>query len=409
MSIIPLEHSDLVGGSTAARRLACSPSYRLEQQVPKGSDDGSIHARIGSTFHEILAKVLQDDVDPYDLLPFTYTAPQGWSHTITEDDWADIGETALTMYDTFVVDTEKRLGADFVIKVETRVGFPGIPGAFGTSDIIAHCEDEIFILDWKMGQIIVDARENIQAAFYACAALETIPEFFPFEVVDSTPVTFVILQPAAGEPSVWRTDVAYLDQFAAELRAAIELAKVGGGEVNVGPHCKFARCQSICPKRVGAAQMLADRLDKLQALTTKGNAPVDRVIDIEAALAEILDLAEMVKPMLEMAEDTALRLMQDGREIPGYGLKAKRAGARKWIDDEQAAMALQDALGDDAMKISVISPAQAEKALKKAGYDMDLLELVEAPESSGFNVVKTSKMTGSSLVELSEKVARRLA
>lgn len=42
--ITPDQHSDLVGGSTAARRIGCPRSFALEQLVPK-DNRGSIYAQ----------------------------------------------------------------------------------------------------------------------------------------------------------------------------------------------------------------------------------------------------------------------------------------------------------------------------------------------------------------------------
>jgi hypothetical protein len=56
--------------------------------------------------------------------------------------------------------------------------FPGIEGAFGTSDIIARCGNEIFVLDWKFGRGVVPAEENKQLMFYTAGALNTARDFF---------------------------------------------------------------------------------------------------------------------------------------------------------------------------------------------------------------------------------------
>jgi hypothetical protein len=406
MTNTPDQHSDIVGGSTAARRLACPPSYRLEQSVPKPDDDGSVFAREGTCLHELMAMAITDGIEPADLIPFTFKSRDGWEHTIDQDVWDEKGEAALYMLDSLVAHVEEGKDSQFELIAETRVAFPGIEGAFGTSDVIGHCGGEIFIMDFKFGQGLVDARENAQMSFYAVGALETIPEFFPFEITDNTKVTFAILQPAAGAPSIWTTTVSYLDDFAARLRAAVVLAKDGRGDVTVGDHCKFARCQSICPKRVGAAQVIADRLAKLQALTAKGNAPVESSIDIGPALAEILDLAALVQPMLDSASALAIDLAERGTGIPGYVLKPKRAGARKWADEEEAATFLEGCTIEPYKRV-VISPAVAEKMLKGAGIDLPD-QLVETPAPSGNNLVRVDKYIDMTVADAAAKIARRL-
>jgi hypothetical protein len=147
-------------------------------------------------------------------------------------------------------------------------------------------------------------------------------------------------------------------------------------------------------------------MDKLNALIDKGNAPPKDVIDIGPALAEILDLAALVQPMLDSAEALALGLAEQGTDIPGYKLKPKRAGARKWVDEDEAEMFLEGCT-IEPYKQSLITPAQAEKMLKGTGIDIPD-DLVETPEPSGNNIVRADKKLDLSVAEAAAKVARRL-
>ena len=88
--LTPEEHSDIVGGSTAARRIGCPASYRLEQLVPK-DERGSDYAHEGTALHELMAMALRDGVEPTDMLPYTFTAADAsWSHTVTQDLWDEL-------------------------------------------------------------------------------------------------------------------------------------------------------------------------------------------------------------------------------------------------------------------------------------------------------------------------------
>ena len=77
----PEEHSDVVGGSTAARRIGCPRSYALEKLVPP--DPGSSYAREGTALHEMMAIILDKDKKPEELLPFTFKRE---GHDV-EGDW----------------------------------------------------------------------------------------------------------------------------------------------------------------------------------------------------------------------------------------------------------------------------------------------------------------------------------
>ena len=364
--ITPEEHSGLVGGSTAAQRLNCPRSYTIEKRIPKTEGD-SVYAREGTALHEIMAVALQKDVEPTTLLPFTFTAPPskgGWSFTVDSALWHEKGEPALAAFDEFVVTHEKRIGAKMRFLIETRVAFPGIPGAFGTSDIMAICGDEIFVMDWKFGNGLVPATENAQLMFYACGALNTSRDFFAdMRLLSETPVTLAIIQPTTN-PIVdhWRTDLGRLRRFEMELKAAVREAEVKGdtARIKTGPWCKFKRCQAICPLRVGAADNLARRFGDLQrAVAGKAN-------DLPDILGDVLDLVEIVQPMCDAAKETALTHMQNGGAIAGWETKPGRAGNTRWAKHEYIVrnVLLEKGLDEDTVAPrKIVTPTQAKKLL----------------------------------------------
>jgi hypothetical protein len=58
-------------------------------------------------------------------------------------------------------------------------------------------------------------------------------------------------------------------------------------------------------------------------------------------------------------------MLESGAPVPGYKLVAKRA-TRSWTDEEKAKAELLKSLPEsEVVEMSVISPAKAEKALKK--------------------------------------------
>jgi len=333
--ITPQDHSSLVGGSTASRRIGCPRSYALEQLVPK-EDAGSVYAQEGTTFHEILAICLEHDKEPTDLLPFTFTSErEGWSFTVDSDLWADKGEPALRAFDAFVCQQEKRLGEPMRFLIETRVEFPGIKGAFGTADIIARCGNEIFILDWKFGRGIIPAEENKQLMFYACGALNTAASFFEhMDLRYDTRVTMAILQPALETGiDVWHTDLLRLHRYETELKSAIATILRDGAEAPIqdGPWCRFARCKAVCPLHIGAAAKLAGNFERLQAALA-GRVPPPN--NLPQRYADMLDLVDMVEDWCKEVREQAHASVERGMTVPGWVLEPGRKGPRKWAVDE---------------------------------------------------------------------------
>lgn len=369
--VTPQAHSGLVGGSTAARRLGCPRSFALEQRVPP-EDRSSIYALEGSALHDLLAIALDRDVEPTTLLPFIYTDSLTGVYFIVDAGlWADKGEPALRAFDTFVAEQEQRLGAPMRVLIETRVVFPGIPGAFGTSDIIACCGNEIFVMDWKFGRGIVPATENKQLMFYACGALNTARSFFGrMSLTAETPVTLVILQPALDTGiDVWRIDVSRLSRFEIELQAAAQLIQEQGidAPIQIGSWCQFARCKVICPLHIGAAAKLAERFAAPPPAAAGKNF---RPNDWPEQLADLLALADMVEDWAREVRDQARQSAERGMMIPGWVLEPGRRGPRKWAMDEDTVQKTftgpEFGLDIDAVAPRrVLTPPQMEKILKR--------------------------------------------
>jgi len=66
--LAPARHSDVVGGSTAKRVIACPGSVALCAQMPKL--EGSSYAKEGSMLHAVIAACLDENTNPDDMLGF---------------------------------------------------------------------------------------------------------------------------------------------------------------------------------------------------------------------------------------------------------------------------------------------------------------------------------------------------
>jgi hypothetical protein len=84
-----------------------------------------------------------------------------------------------------------------------------------------------------------------------------------------------------------------------------------------------------------------------------------------AQLGEALSRADMLEGWISDLRGLALQVLETGGSVPGYKLVAKRA-TRKWVDEGTAKAALLKHLPEsEVMESTVVSPAQAEKKLKK--------------------------------------------
>jgi len=235
------------------------------------------------------------------------------------------------------------------IEAETRVGFGDLlPGVFGSTDLIGRLGDRAVVLDWKFGDgVLVDVEENPQLMFYAAAAMRTPEAQWAFDGVKE--IECVIVQPP--EIRRWVTTPARIARFEQELVNAVKLAEKPDAKLAVGDHCRWCAAKPICPLMTGAVdRALKVKIDALPA----------------PQISTYLKSADMLEEWIKDLRALALQMLESGAKLPEYKLVAKRA-IRSWSDDEKAKVALfaYGLTESEVMETSVVSPAKAEKALKK--------------------------------------------
>jgi hypothetical protein len=334
-------HSNIVGGSTAKRVIACPGSVALVQKMPP--KPSSKYADEGTLLHHVIAAVLETGKPPEDFLGTFYNGVE-----LTEDRLERKLLPALAALDE--IDPDKLMEYD----VEKVVGFGHVlPGVFGSADLVGRIGDRGILVDWKFGDgVAVEAEENPQALFYIAAALHTTATAWAFR--DTEAIDVYIVQPPYVKK--WTTDIARVKRFEAELILAVRAAEQPDAPLKTGDHCRWCAAKSVCPLVTGAVER-ADRA----ALKTVN------VDDLAAALDKIETLEGWIKDAREMAQT----LLENGVDVPGYKLVAKRA-TRQWVDEDVALTALTEAglNASDALLTELRSPAQIEKMLKKHKIDM---------------------------------------
>ena len=347
-----MQHSNIVGGSTAKRVIACPGSVALVNKMPK--QPSSEHADRGTMLHDVIAEILGKDL-PWD--QFIGTTYEG--QVLTQELFDEKIVTALALLDE--VDPDKRMEYE----VETRVGFGDLlPGVFGSTDLVGRIGDRAIVLDWKFGDgVVVDAVENPQLMFYAAASMRTEEAAWAF--VGATEVECIIVQPPMIKR--WVTTKERIKQFEQELVQAVKAAQLPDAKLQHGDHCRWCTGKPICPKMTGAV----DRALQVQL----------KEIDVDT-LSRYLKNADLLEDWIKDLRGLAMQLLDKSLPVPGYKLVQKQA-RRKWTDEGKAKQALLD-MGlkeSDVLETSVMSPAQAEKALKKRFSELP--EGLVKSESSG--------------------------
>ena len=334
-----MQHSNVVGGSTAKRVINCPASVKLVQQMP--SKPSSEHADRGTLLHNVIAELLEFDKKPEQCIGATYK-----DQVLTQELIDEKIIPALEALDA--VDPDKTME----YMVETRVGFGDyLPGVFGSTDLLGRKDKRAVVLDWKFGDgVLVDAEENPQLLFYAAAAMRTPAAQWVFEGVEE--IECVIVQPPAIRR--WVTTPERVKQFEVELAKAVRESSWPNPTMQTGDHCRWCAAKPICPQMNGEV----DRALKLQL----ASLPAEQI-------AIQLEQADRLEDYIKDLRALAFQMLEKDHPVPGYKLVAKQS-RRQWVNEEKAKQFLMKSLVEPYKELEVISPAQAEKLLKKIKIEL---------------------------------------
>lgn len=381
----PKAHSSIVGGSTAGRRIACPGSYQLEQKIPAAvRNKSSVYADEGTALHEAMQYILEQnitDLDEVRGMTFGISESSPIGYVMTDDLVDGALAPCLDFFDALVDELEDEGGFEFL--VECRCEMPGIPNAFGTSDIIGRSAKRSVIVDWKFGEGVPVKAEypgpdgtkvpNPQPMFYGRAGMHSFPAMF--EKDPDWPIDIYIVQPRGrdidpNEPFTKASvTVRQLEEFRMQLVRAVAEAQGENPSVKDGPHCKFAACKTICPIHTGAKLDLTKMHAKLEA-KRKNEVLEGLDVDWSVVYGELLDLAQLAEAAIGEIRTQAHAFLEEGHII----IDAEGNQAWKLVDkrpsesyvNEKAAVEMAMSHGvsqPETLKVETKSPAQLRAVL----------------------------------------------
>jgi hypothetical protein len=341
--------------SSAHRWLYCPASVgfvdqlRLEGKIPP--EERSEFTDEGTIAHNFAAKALE------------------YFDAGMEFDWETIPDAVMRSHVRAYYDlVTSKITGDRQLFIEHRMPLFYSPDDGGTSDAIVITDEALYVIDLNYGQgVSVDANDNDQLAIYAESfirkhnlRLKALPQFS---------VVPIIFQPRAREGAPvreWFTTLGELKEKATSIQIkAQKLRDKPAHEFVAGDkQCRFCPARKLC--KVYADYCTFDVKEEFGSAEAVECAPAPNELS-EADIARIAKVAldgRFVK-WLNTVSDYALDLRMSGK-LSDSGLKiVTSTPRRKWADEDAAGKLLRNYLGvDEAQPRGVISPAQAEKALK---------------------------------------------
>lgn len=335
-----------LGASNAHRWLHCPGSVAAESGIV---DTGSSFALEGTAAHELAELVLLSNKEPQDWIGKALDDMPDW---IVDEEMADYVQVYTDYCRAIAKDADETF-------IEQTVSYEDwVPEGFGTNDFgVLHIKDRaIKIADLKYGMgVQVDAEENPQAMLYA---LGTYAEYGWVGDIDR--IDIAIVQPRLNHISEWSITVKDLLKWAEWVSQRAEIALSKDAERVPGEkQCRFCRAKATCKALMKFTEDIImaefEDLEDMPSPDTLSDAQVRKVLEQKALIDSWLSSVEtLVRERLEAGETFEGFKLVEGRSL------------RKWGNETVAGEKLTEIIGvDAAFKSTLISPAQAEKALKK--------------------------------------------
>lgn len=342
----PVKHA-LLGASSAARWIACTPSARVTEHLP---GETSKYAEEGTRAHEVCEGTLRHRLAEWEHdqpVNFLLKAPDNPPEMIkAANQYVDFVHLQWGLY---------LHQPEVFIEQEVDVS-QWVPGGFGTCDCLLIGDGILHIIDFKYGQgVPVNPERNPQLMYYALGA------YALFEGIEEvSTVRLSIVQPRMQEePQTWEISLADLLTWAREvLRPAAEMAWKGEGVYHPGGHCRFCKAYPSCRAWQKQYGPLAGFEPYPEPATLSDE-------ELGGWLAKVQGLAAYAKDLEDYAHDALLA----GRSLPGWKLVQGRS-TRKWTDQDAAFQQMERSGIDEALLYTrtPISLTVAEKMIGKKKF-----------------------------------------
>ena len=364
----------LLGASSSARWLVCTPSARLEAMFP---DEQSPYAAEGTVAHDLAEAILRHKLEGK-------KAPK-------LDDYSTEMIEAVNRYVDICeekVNESRARSSDAEAMIEARLDFSRwVPDGFGTGDMVIVADGILEVIDLKYGKgVPVSAIENTQMRLYALGAYD-INEF----LYDIKSVRMTIVQPRLDSVSTDELPLEELLDWGEDIKPIAQRAFRGEGDCTPCDYCNFCKARHTC-------RALADTC--LTAFYKDGGKLNQLLTDQE--VSDILAMKDLITKWIKGVYDFAYEKALSGeKQWPGY--KLVEGTSRRTITDPDAAA--QTLLDNGYKEEDIFKPRELEgitnlqKVLGKKGVTEYLEAYIDKPEGKPTLVPESDKRPAINTVE----------
>lgn len=355
----------LLGASSSARWLVCTPSARLESMFP---DEQSPYAAEGTVAHDLAESILRHKLEGKKLPKHDHSAEM----VEAVNRYVDICEEK--------VNEARARSSDAEVMIEAKLDFSRwVPEGFGTGDMVIVADGVLEVIDLKYGKgVPVSAIENTQMRLYALGAYDVNEYLYDIKTVRMT-----IVQPRLDSVSTDELSVEELLDWGDEVKPIAQKAWNGQGECTPCDYCNFCKARHTC-------RALADTC--LTAFYKDGGKLNQLLTDQE--VSDILSMKDLITKWIKGVYDFAYEKALSGeKQWPGY--KLVEGTSRRTITDPDAAA--QTLLDNGYKEEDIFKPRELEgitnlqKVLGKKGVAEYLEAYIDNPEGKPTLVPESDK------------------
>lgn len=322
------KHS-IIPPSSAARRMACPGSRKLEASVPYQATDAAAE---GTLAHALAAQAIDA------------------KNRVEKMDYPDTEMSRHVQgYVDFLGDIRVKTNAN-VSEFEITREFPLVHAiSFGTPDAVLRGNDQVHVIDLKYGFAPVQAYENWQLLTYASAFFNPTATYHlhiyqPRDYISSSPI------------KTWTLTAPELLKYIARLQQSEELALTDDAPLRAGTHCGHCSAKHLCP----ALQIAAA---KVVEISSEPTALEQLPSHAAGELAILQDAAKVIDARINALETVVFEALKNGASISQFILSSY--GRKSWNISAREVITLGGLYGCDLhkeTKMEVLTPTQAIKA-----------------------------------------------
>lgn len=380
--MIELEHSPL-GASGATRWFNCEGSFLLHRELLEADEfepRESEFARLGTAAHELAAKCLQEQREPWEFI-----GQRIGGYLVGNNGDFEIKPDAVAIYTNECERIWPRDGLGAAL-IEETIHLPQVhPLLKGTVDFGYWSKNRaIHLRDYKNGEGIgVSAPNNKQLLYYGFLFVLKFP-WLRESAPKDFPVTLGIVQPnfygVYEAPDIWETTLGVVrdwgfDELLPRMSKLMQTRDIDESDFNSGDHCQFCPVMLECPKAQAAFDAITD-----ESLVINGEVFLD-MLENEELDARYAKRA-LARKFLTALDDVVKARLLNGAKMEHAKLVEKQTN-RVWKPG--AAAALQKAFGKDAYVPAKLKSPAAIEGLSTRGKEM-AQEWGYKPDADGLSV-----------------------